>query len=122
MEIIKWIYKVNKKRLENLKNEQEGAQMKILDIFSWVPEMEITLEDLMAIFENYKKGNSSKDYKITEELPPNASQNIIRGSEQLIREGKRVAFIIKECKIVVLIGIIGAVVIYKKKKCKTQGV
>ena len=104
MEIIKWIYKVNKKRLENLKNEQEGSQMKILDIFSWVPEMEITLEDLMVIFENYKKGNSSKDYKITEELPPNASQNIIRGSEQLIREGKRVAVIIKECKIVALIG------------------
>ena len=60
MEIIKWIYKVNKKRLENLKNEQEGSQMKILDIFSWVPEM--------------------------------------------IKEGKRVAFIIKECKIVALIG------------------
>lgn len=78
--------------------------MKILDIYSWVPEMEITLEDLMAIFENYKKGNSSKDYKITEELPPNVSQNIIRGSEQLIKEGKKVAFIIKECKIVALIG------------------
>ena len=43
--------------------------MKILDIYSWVPEMEITLEDLMAIFENYKKGISSMEYKITEELP-----------------------------------------------------
>ena len=78
--------------------------MKILDIFSWVPEMEITLEDLMAIFENYKKGISSMEYKITEELPPNASQNIIRGSEQLIKEGKRVAFIIKDSKILALIG------------------
>ena len=78
--------------------------MKILDIYSWVPEMEITLEDLMAIFENYKKGNLSKQYKITEKLPANASQNIIIGREQLIKEGKRVAFIIKDSRILALIG------------------
>ena len=76
--------------------------MRILDIFSWVSE--ITLEELMTIFENYKKGILSNEYEITEEIPGNASENIIRGSEQLIKEGKRVAFIIKECKIVALIG------------------
>ena len=78
--------------------------MKILDIFSWVPEMEITLEELTAIIENYKKGISSMEYKITEELPANAPQNITRGKEQLITEGKRVAFIIKDSKILALIG------------------
>ncbi len=78
--------------------------MRILDIFSWIPETEITLEELMTIFESFKKGIESKEYEITEELPANASQNIIIGSEQLIKEGKRVAFIIKDSKILALIG------------------
>ena len=78
--------------------------MKILDIFSWIPETEITLEEIMAIFKNYKNGITSNEYMVTEELPADTSQNIIRGSEQLIKEGKRVSFIIKDPKILALIG------------------
>ena len=78
--------------------------MRILDIFSWIPEMEITLEELMAIFENYKNGITSNEYVVTEELPVDTSQNIIRGREQLLKEKKSVAFIIKDCKIVAMIG------------------
>lgn len=78
--------------------------MQIVDIFSWVPEKVISLEELMSIFSNYKKGMVSFEYTISEDLPPNASQNITRGKEQLIKEGKRVAFIIKDSKILALIG------------------
>ena len=78
--------------------------MKITDIYSWVPEKVISLEELMSIFNNYKNGVVSIEYSIREDFPQNASQNIIRGKEQLIKEGKKVAFIMKDCKIVALVG------------------
>ena len=58
----------------------------------------------MSIFNNYKNGVVSIEYSICEDLPQNASENIIRGKEQLIKEGKKVAFIMKDCKIVALVG------------------
>lgn len=91
-------------KILSVKNKKEETQMKILDIFSWIPETEITLEEIMAIFKNYKNGITSNEYMVTEELPADTSQNIIRGSEQLIKEGKRVSFIIKDSKILALIG------------------
>ena len=91
-------------KILSVKNKKEETQMKILDIFSWIPETEITLEEIMAIFKNYKNGITSNEYMVTEELPADTSQNIIRGSEQLIKEGKRVSFIIKDPKILALIG------------------
>ena len=78
--------------------------MKITDIYSWVPEKVISLEALMSIFNNYKNGVVSIEYSICEDLPQNASQNVIRGKDQLIKEGKKVAFIMKDCKIVALVG------------------
>ena len=91
-------------KILSVKNKKEETQMKILDIFSWIPETEITLEEIMAIFENYKNGITSNEYMVTEDLPADTSQNIIIGKEQLIKEGKRVAFIIKDSKILALIG------------------
>ena len=91
-------------KILSVKNKKEETQMKILDIFSWIPETEITLEEIMAIFENYKNGITSNEYMVTEDLPADTSQNIIIGKEQLITEGKRVAFIIKDSKILALIG------------------
>ena len=58
----------------------------------------------MSIFNNYKNGVVSIEYSICEDLPQNASENIIRGKEQLIKEGKKVAFIMKDCKILALVG------------------
>lgn len=76
--------------------------MKITDIYSWDPV--ISLEELMSIFSNYKNGVAYSEYLVCDSLPQNALHNIMRAKEQLIKEGKKVAFIIKDCKIVALIG------------------
>ena len=62
MEIIKWIYKVNKKRLESLKNEQEGSQM--YWIF-FLKSLEAVLEIIflcLAIY-HFVRGIKTKEYR-----------------------------------------------------------
>ena len=78
--------------------------MKVLDIFSWLPAKEISLEQLEQIFINYKAGNFNSEYIVLSEHPNTVSEDILTCKNDLLKEGKNVAFILKEEKVIAAIG------------------
>lgn len=77
--------------------------MKVLDIFSWLSEKEISLEQLQQIFMDYKSGIYHKEYAVLSGLPDNASENVITCKNELQAEGKKVAYILKDKNIIAVI-------------------
>lgn len=77
--------------------------MKVLDIFSWLPAEEVSLEELESVLMNYKNGIEINEYVVLEGLPENASEYIVECMEEVKHEGKKVAVLIKENKVLALI-------------------
>ena len=77
--------------------------MKVLDIFSWLPAEEVSLEEVEFVFMNYKNGTEIDEYVVLEDLPENASEDIVECMEEVKHEGKKVAVLIKENKVLALI-------------------
>lgn len=78
--------------------------MKVLDIFSWLPAEEVSLEEVESVFMNYKNGTEIDEYVVLEDLPENASEYIVECRGGLINEGKNVIALAKENKVVALVG------------------
>lgn len=78
--------------------------MKVLDIFSWLPAKQISLEQLEQIFIDYKSGNFNSGYIVLYEHPNTVSEDILTCKNDLLKEGKNVAFILKEEKVIAVIG------------------
>lgn len=78
--------------------------MKVLNIFSWLPAKEISLEQLEQIFTDYKSGSYNEEYIVLFELPSNATENIIACKDKLLKEGNSIAYILKEKNIIAVIG------------------
>lgn len=51
--------------------------MEVLDIFSWLPAKEMSLEQLEKIFEEYFNGTYRGEYTISIETPCNIGKNIL---------------------------------------------
>ena len=77
--------------------------MKVLDIFSWLSAEEVSLEEVKSVFMNYKNGIEIDEYVVLEDLPENVSEYIVECMERLKNEGKKVAALIKENKVLALI-------------------
>ena len=78
--------------------------MKVLDIFSWLPAKQISLEQLEQIFIDYKSGNFNSGYIVLSEHPNTVSEDILTCKNDLLKEGKNGAFILKEEKVIAVIG------------------
>lgn len=78
--------------------------MKVLDIFSWLSAKEISLERLEQIFIDYKSGSYNSEYVVLDELPDKAAENVVNCKNELLEEGKNVAYILKDENIVAVIG------------------
>ena len=78
--------------------------MDILDIFSWLPEKEMSLEKIEGIVKDIYIGISHVGYSVEYELPSQANTNIIDVTEDLIQEGKQVCFLLKDNQIISVIG------------------
>ena len=78
--------------------------MKVLDIFSWIPAEEVSLEELESVFENYRNGFEINEYAVLEDLPEDTVEYIVESRAGLINEGKKVVALAKENKVVVLAG------------------
>ena len=78
--------------------------MDILDIFSWLPEKEMSLEKIEEIVKDLYIGVSHEGYSVEYELPSQANTNIIDVTEDLIQEGKQVCFLLKDNQIISVIG------------------
>lgn len=78
--------------------------MKVLDIFSWLPAKEMSLEQLEQIFEEYYSGTYKGEYIISLETPCNIEKNILDCRAELMKEGKKIGYILKDDNIIALIG------------------
>ena len=78
--------------------------MTVLDVFSWLPAKEISIEQLGQIFINHLNGTYEGEYKVLLEIPDNADKNILNSSAELIGEGKAVACILKDGNVIVVVG------------------
>ena len=78
--------------------------MTVLDVFSWLPVKEISLEELEQIFIGHLNGTYEGEYKVLLEMPDNADKNILNSRETLIGEGKDVACILKDGKVIAVLG------------------
>lgn len=78
--------------------------MKVLDIFSWLPAKEMSLEQLEQIFEEYYTGTYKGEYIISFETPCNIGKDILNCKAELMEEGKRIGYILEDDNIIALIG------------------
>ena len=78
--------------------------MKVLDTFSWLPAKEISLQQLEQIFIDYKSGIYNSEHIVLSELPNNVSEDILTCKNELLKEGKKATFILKEEKVIAVIG------------------
>lgn len=78
--------------------------MKILDVFSWLPAKEISIEELEQIVMDYFSGTYEGEYKVLLEMPDGADNNILNSRARLIEEGKDVACILKGGKAIAIAG------------------
>ena len=78
--------------------------MTVLDVFSWLPAKEISIEELEQIFIKHLNGTYEGEYKVLLEIPDNADKNILSSSAELIGEGKAVACILKDGNVIVVVG------------------
>lgn len=78
--------------------------MKVLDMFSWLPEKEISLEQLEQIFKEYYNGTYNGEYGISFETPDNIENNILNCSIKLMKEGKKIAYILKDDRTIAVMG------------------
>ena len=78
--------------------------MTVLDVFSWLPAKEISIEELEQIFIKHLNGTYEGEYKVLLEIPDNADKNILSSSAELIGEGKGVAYILKDGNVIAVVG------------------
>ena len=78
--------------------------MTVLDVFSWLPTKEISIEELEQIFIKHLNGTYEGEYKVLLEIPDNVHKNILNSSAELIGEGKAVAYILKDGNVIAVVG------------------
>ena len=78
--------------------------MKVLDVFSWLPAKEMSVEELERIFIEHQNGTYEGEYKVLLEVPDHANENILNSSAELIGEGKNIACILKDGNVIAVLG------------------
>ena len=78
--------------------------MKVLDVFSWLPAKEISIEELEQIFIGHLNGTYEGEYKVLLEVPDNADKNILNSIAKLIEEGKDIACVLKGRNVIAVVG------------------
>ena len=78
--------------------------MRVLDIFSMLPAKELSVEQIEDIFLKSFDGVINDTYTVVHELPDNAESNIVECTNDLLREGKQVAYIKRQDSIVSTVG------------------
>ena len=78
--------------------------MEVLDVFSWLPAKEISIEELEQIFIGHFSGTYEGEYKVLLEIPDNADKSILNSRAELIEKGKDVACILKGGNVIAVVG------------------
>ena len=78
--------------------------MRILDLFSWLPAKEISIEEIEKIFMDDMKGIPNGTYSVSYGIPNDANANVSNCVKELLAEEKNVACLKKENVIIAVIG------------------
>lgn len=78
--------------------------MKVLDIFSWLPAGQISLEQLEQIFRAGKIGNYNGEYHVVFEPVDIIPDDIMSCRNELAAEGESVAYILKDKDVIAVVG------------------
>ena len=78
--------------------------MDILDIFSWLPEKELSLEQIEKLVKDLDNGIMHEGYSVEYKLPSGADENITNSMKELIEEEKRVCFLLRDKQIISVVG------------------
>ena len=78
--------------------------MRILDVFSWLPQKEIDIDELKTIFLKSLQGIKDDDYEVVFEIHDNVEVNIIEAANELMSDEKLVAYIKREDTVVAIVG------------------
>ena len=78
--------------------------MQMLDVFSWLPQKEIDIDELKTIFLKSLEGIKDDDYEVVFEILDNVEVNIIEAANELISDKKSVAYIKREDTVIALVG------------------
>ena len=75
-----------------------------LELLSWLPAKEISIEELEQIFIKHLNGTYEGEYKVLLKIPDNADKNILSSSAELRGEGRAVACILKDGNVIAVVG------------------
>ena len=78
--------------------------MRVLDIFSNLPAKELSIEQIEDIFIKSCSGVINDTYTVVYELPDSAESNTVELINELLREGKQVAYIMRQDFLVSVVG------------------
>lgn len=79
--------------------------MKILDVFGYFPENELSIERIEEIIMSLENGALNQDgYYIEKTLPESANGNAVNCTKDLINEGRKVCYLMRDSKMVAVIG------------------
>ena len=79
--------------------------MDILDICSWVPANELSLEKIEEIVLSLNGGKSNEEgYSLEMKLPINANENVISCSNDFISEGRRICYLLMNNEVIAVVG------------------
>ena len=78
--------------------------MQIFDVISWLPKKEIDIDELKTIFMKSFECVKDNTYEVVYDISGNVGENIINASDELIDEGKLVAYIKREDIVVAIVG------------------
>ena len=78
--------------------------MTILDIFSWLPEKELSIEEIENTVRDIENGIIHDGYSVEHQLPEGVDENIVDGRDELVQEGKLVCFLLKQGHLISMIG------------------
>lgn len=79
-------------------------KLRVLDVFSWLPESEISLQELEDIFVDHMNGNDTGEYKVSLDMPDDVNEYILDSKTYLLEEGKKVAYVLKDDKVIAVVG------------------
>ena len=78
--------------------------MRVLDVFSNLPAIELSIEQIEDIFLKSCEGVIDDTYTVVHELPDNAESNTVELINDLLREGRQVAYLMRQDSLVSVVG------------------
>lgn len=79
--------------------------MDILDICSWVPANELSLERIEKLVLSLNSGKPDEEgYSLEMKLPINANENVISCSNDFIGEGRRICYLLMNNEVIAVVG------------------